>query len=55
MHELFVFEGRVEHSSPDVGPDEIREAIELLRANLPGLIENAVAWLDKHGIAVAAA
>ncbi len=51
LHELFVFEGRVEHASPDIRADEVREAVELLREHAPALIENAVRWLERHGIA----
>lgn len=50
LHDLFVFEGRVQHASPDVDADQIREAVELLRAEAPGLIKNAVRWLDRHEI-----
>jgi hypothetical protein len=50
LHDLFVFEGRVQHASPDVDADQIREAVELLRAEAPGLIRNAVLWLDRHGL-----
>lgn len=50
LHDLFVFEGRVQHASPDVDADQIREAVELLRAEAPGLIRNAVLWFDRHGL-----
>lgn len=52
LHLLFVFEGRVEHASPDISADEIREAVELLRANAADLIASAIRWLGDGGIAV---
>lgn len=53
VHELFRFEGRVEHFSPDIRADEVREAVELLRAEASGLIEAAVIWLERHGVRIA--
>jgi hypothetical protein len=50
LHQLFVFEGRIQHASPDIGPEEVREAIELMRAEAPGLLKAAVTWLVRHGI-----
>jgi hypothetical protein len=50
LGELYVLEGRLEHASPDVDADEIRRAVERLRGALPGLIENASAWLKRHGV-----
>lgn len=50
LSELYVLEGRLEHASPDVDADEVREAIERLRTALPTLIDNARAWLARHGI-----
>lgn len=50
LHQLFVFEGRIQHASPDIGADEVREAMELLRAEAPGLITAAVSWLASHEI-----
>lgn len=47
---LYKFEGRLEHLSPDVGADEIRQAIGLLRASLPGLVDSLLGWLDGRGI-----
>jgi hypothetical protein len=52
LHSLFAFEGRVEHASPDITADEVREAVELLRGDAVALIEGAVAWLERCGIAV---
>lgn len=49
LHELFSFEGRVQHASPDIDADEVREAVELLRAEAPGLIRSAVKWLKSSG------
>lgn len=50
LHELFVFEGRVEHASPDIRADEVREAVELLRQHAAALIESAVNWLERHEV-----
>lgn len=50
LDELYVLEGRLEHASPDVDADEVREAVERLRAALPKLIESVRAWLSRHGI-----
>jgi hypothetical protein len=50
LNELYVLEGRLEHASPDVDADEVREGIERLRQALPGLIESTRTWLDRHGI-----
>jgi hypothetical protein len=52
LNELYVLEGRLEHASPDVDADEVREAVERLRQALPGLIESAHTWLGRHGIAL---
>lgn len=50
LNELYVLEGRLEHASPDVDAEEVREAVERLRAALPKLIDNVRAWLSRHGI-----
>jgi hypothetical protein len=50
LNELYVLERRLEHASPDVDAEEVRDAIERLRQALPGLIESARIWLDRHGI-----
>ena len=50
LNELYVLEGRLEHASPDVDAEEVREAVERLRAALPMLIENIRSWLSRHGI-----
>lgn len=50
LNELYVLEGRLEHASPDVDADEVRDAIERLRKALPDLIESTHAWLRRHGI-----
>lgn len=48
LNEIYVLEGRLEHASPDVDADEVRDAIERLRKALPGLIESTHAWLRGH-------
>ncbi|MEX2080612.1 MAG: hypothetical protein WEC33_03265 [Dehalococcoidia bacterium] len=50
LNELYVLEGRLEHASPDVGAEEVQEAIERLRESLPALVSNLQAWLSRHGI-----
>jgi polyhydroxyalkanoate synthesis regulator phasin len=50
LHQLFVFEGRVQHASLAVNGDEVLEAVQLLRSEAPRLIKNAVAWLSRHGV-----
>jgi len=50
LNEIYVLEGRLEHASPDVGAEEVREAIENLRKALPGLIESTHDWLSRHGV-----
>lgn len=50
LNEIYVLEGRLEHASPDVDADEVREAIERFRQALPGLIGSANAWLQAHGV-----
>ena len=50
LNELYVLEGRLEHASPDVDADEVRDGIERLRQALPNLIESTRTWLDRHGI-----
>jgi hypothetical protein len=50
LNEIYVLEGRLEHASPDVDADEVREAIERLRKALPGLIESTHDWLHRHGV-----
>jgi hypothetical protein len=52
LHVLFVFEGRVEHASPDIAADEVREAVELLRGIAGELIASAVRWLGRSGVSV---
>lgn len=53
LHELFVFEGRLQHASPDVDADEILEAVGLLRAEATSLINAATQWLGRRGIELA--
>jgi hypothetical protein len=50
LNELYILEGRLEHASPDVEAEEVRDGIERLRQALPGLIESARSWLGRHGI-----
>lgn len=50
LNELYVLEGRLEHASPDVDAEEVRDAVERLRQALPKLIESTSAWLSRHGI-----
>ena len=50
LNELYVLEGRLEHASPDVDAGEVRDGVERLREALPGLIEGARVWLDRHGV-----
>jgi hypothetical protein len=50
LSEIYVLEGRLEHASPDVDADEVREAIERFRQALPGLIGSTSAWLRAHGV-----
>jgi len=51
----YVLEGRIEHASPDVDAEEVREAVERLLKDLPALIKSAQAWLESYGIAFGAA
>lgn len=50
LSEIYVLEGRLEHASPDVDADEVREAVERFREALPSLIESTTAWLERRGI-----
>ena len=50
LNRLYVLEGRLEHASPDVDAEEVREAVEQLREALPDLVENTLAWLRRHGV-----
>jgi hypothetical protein len=50
LNEAYVLEGRLEHASPDVDAEEVRDAVERLRKALPSLIESTRAWLLSHGI-----
>jgi hypothetical protein len=52
LHVLYAFEGRVQHASPDIDADEIREAVELLRTHSATLIASAIRWLGDDGVAV---
>jgi hypothetical protein len=50
LNDLYVLEGRIEHASPDVDADEVREAVERLRKELPSLVKSAATWLAGHGV-----
>jgi hypothetical protein len=50
LNEVYVLEGRLEHASPDVDAEEVRDAVERLREALPGLIESTQVWLRRHGV-----
>jgi len=50
LNRCYVLEGRLEHASPDVSPEEVRKAVERLRAGLPAVIASAVAWLESYRI-----
>jgi len=50
LNESYVLEGRLEHASPDVDAEEVREHVERLREELPGLIEGIHTWLKSYGI-----
>jgi hypothetical protein len=50
LNEIYVLEGRLEHASPDVDAEEVRDGIARLRRALPGLIDGTRAWLLRHGV-----
>ena len=50
LNESYVLEGRLEHASPDVDAEEVREHVERLREQLPGLIKSIHTWLKSYGI-----
>jgi len=50
LNGLYILEGRLEHASPDVDAEEVRDAVERLREALPELVESAAAWLHRHGV-----
>jgi hypothetical protein len=50
LNELYAIEGRLEHASPDVDAEEVREAVERLRAELPKLVDSVRSWLSRHGV-----
>jgi CO/xanthine dehydrogenase Mo-binding subunit len=50
LSRLYVLEGRLEHASPDVDADEVRDAVERLREALPRLVHNTLEWLRGHGL-----
>lgn len=55
LNRLYVLEGRLEHASPDVEAEEVRQAVEDLRKALPKLVGSASDWLARHGIEFTAA
>jgi hypothetical protein len=50
LNDSYVLEGRLEHASPDVDAEEVREQVERFRAELPGLVESIHTWLKSYGI-----
>lgn len=52
LHDAYVLEGRVEHSSPDVDAEEVRVMVLRLREAIPDLISTTHAWLKQHGIEI---
>jgi hypothetical protein len=50
LNDCYVLEGRLEHASPDVDAEEVREHVERLREELPVLIESIHTWLKSYGI-----
>lgn len=50
LNELYALEGRLEHASPDVDAEEVRDAVERLRKALPELVESVHAWLARRGV-----
>ncbi len=50
LSDIYVLEGRLEHASPDVDAEEVRDAVERLRNALPDLIADIRDWLATHGI-----
>jgi uncharacterized protein YutE (UPF0331/DUF86 family) len=52
LNEIYALEGRLEHASPDVDAEEVRDAVERLRQALPSLVRSARDWLARHGIEI---
>lgn len=50
LNGLYAIEGRLEHASPDVDAEEVREAVERLRAELPKLVDGVRSWLSRRGV-----
>lgn len=50
LSRLYVLGGRLEHASPDVDAEEVREAVERLREALPELVRSTLEWLRCHGV-----
>lgn len=50
LNEVYILEGRLEHASPDVDSDDVRDAVEKFRSALPALIETTRDWLHRYGI-----
>lgn len=52
LNDLHLLEGRLEHASPDIDADDVRDAVQRLRDALPGLIQSTRSWLHRHGVDV---
>lgn len=52
LNEFYVLEGRLEHASPDVDAEEVRDSIERFRQALPGLVSSTRAWLIRYGVEI---
>ena len=50
LNDSYILEGRLEHASPDVDAEEVREQVERFRVELPGLIESIHTWLKSYGL-----
>jgi len=50
LENSYVLEGRIEHASPDVDADEVREAVEQLLEGLPTLIKSLHVWLATYDV-----
>lgn len=50
LNNCYAMEGRLEHASPDVASEEVREAVERLREELPGLVQSIRTWLESYSL-----
>lgn len=48
--ELYHTRDRLQHSSPDVEPDELHRQVRLLLRHLPRLMRSYVGWLRRYGV-----